>query len=151
MAASGSLGAVEKADRVVVVKSTNTLTLFKGGQALATYSIALGSNPVGPKQQAGDGRTPEGRYILDYKKSDSAFHKAIHISYPNATDMENAKNLGVSPGGAIMIHGQKNHFGWASFNTQLYNWTKGCVALTNEDMDEVWQAVDAGTPIEINP
>lgn len=149
--ASSTMAAVEKADRVVVTKSAKTLTLFSGSRVIATYPIALGFNPVGHKQREGDGRTPEGQYVLDYKKTNSAFHKAIHISYPNSQDIENAKRLGVSPGGAIMVHGQKNKFGWASFYTQSYNWTKGCIALSNEDIDAVWSAVETGTPIEIQP
>jgi murein L,D-transpeptidase YafK len=148
---ASTVAAVEKADRVVIVKSAKTLTLFSGNRVIARYHIALGFNPVGAKQREGDGRTPEGQYVLDFKKADSAFHKAIHISYPNPQDVEHAKKLGVSPGGLIMIHGQKNHFGWAEFNTQRYNWTNGCVALTNEDMDVIWNAVDAGTAIEIRP
>jgi len=151
MAASSSLGAAEKADHVVIVKSTKTLTLYKGEHVLGTYTVAFGAKPVGPKQQEGDERTPEGHYMLDFKKADSAFHKAIHISYPNPQDIENAHKLGVSPGGAIMVHGQSNHARWPSYIAQLFNWTNGCVALTNEDMDAVWQAVDAGTPIEIKP
>lgn len=141
----------EKADRVVVIKSTKTLSLYKGERLLGTYSVVFGANPVGHKQQEGDERTPEGQYILDFKKTDSAFYKAIHISYPNVQDMESAKKRGVSPGGSIMIHGQKNGFGWASFISQYFNWTDGCIALSNEDMDFVWHDVEAGTPIEIKP
>ena len=90
-------------------------------------------------------------YILDYKKENSAFYKAIHISYPNQQDMKRAKELGVDPGGLIMIHGQKNGLGWLSFISQLFNWTDGCIALKNEDMDKIWESVDVGTPIEIKP
>jgi murein L,D-transpeptidase YafK len=104
---------------------------------------------VGHKQQEGDERTPEGKYLLDYKKDDSAFYKAIHISYPNQNDIENAKKRGVSPGGLIMIHGQRNGLGWLSFASQFFNWTNGCIAVTNSEMEEIWLAVDAGTPIEI--
>ncbi len=141
----------EKADSVVVVKSEKKLYLYKAGQVLASYTVVFGASPNGHKQQQGDERTPEGRYTLDYKKADSAFHKAIHISYPNAKDTEAAKKRGVDPGGAVMIHGQKNGFAWASFLTQRFNWTNGCVALANADMDAVWEAVEAGTPIEIKP
>ena len=113
--------------------------------------MAFGDNPVGHKQQEGDERTPEGKYILDYKKDDSSFYKAIHISYPNKDDIESAKKKGVSPGGFIMIHGQKNGYGWAAWITQYFNWTDGCIAVTNSEMDEIWEAVDIGTPIEIKP
>ncbi len=141
----------EKADRVVVEKSKRVLHLYKTGKLLVSYKIALGGEPVGAKQQQGDNKTPEGHYILDFKKPDSAYYKAIHISYPSAQDKENAGKLGVSPGGDVMIHGQPNGYGWAAGMTQQFDWTLGCIALTNEDMEAVWQAVDAGTPIEIKP
>jgi murein L,D-transpeptidase YafK len=143
--------ATEKADHVVVEKSKHLLSLFKSNQRIATYHIELGSNPIGPKQRENDGKTPEGNYILDIKKADSAFYKAIHISYPSTKDLENAHKLGVSAGGDIMIHGQKNGFGWASALTQKFNWTKGCIALNDKDMNDVWTSVDAGTTIEIKP
>lgn len=143
--------AIEKADHVLVDKSDGALILLKDGVEIGSFSVAFGANPEGHKQQEGDERTPEGRYILDYKKADSAFHKAIHISYPNKTDIEKAKKLGVSPGGAVMIHGQKNGFGWAAPILQFFNWTDGCIALKDSDMDLVWLSVDSGTPIEIRP
>lgn len=115
------------------------------------YKIVLGGNPVGHKQQEGDQRTPEGNYILDYKKSDSSFYKAIHVSYPNVKDKKHAKQLGVNPGGFIMIHGQKNGFGWISSLAQQFDWTDGCIAVKNYEMDKIWDAVDVGTPIQINP
>lgn len=142
---------VEKADSVVVLKSEKSLNLYKGEHLLRTYPVVFGGNRVGHKQQEGDKRTPEGKYILDFKKADSAFYKAIHISYPNEQDIENAKKRGISPGSSIMVHGQKNGFGWASFLTQYFNWTNGCIALSNKNMDSVWELVDAGTPIEIRP
>lgn len=143
--------AVEKADLVRVDKSEARLHLLRGGVPFATFHVVFGANPQGHKQQEGDERTPEGRYVLDYKKEDSAFFKAIHISYPNAKDTALAKQRGVSPGGAVMIHGQKNGLGWLAPLAQLVNWTNGCIALTNKDMQVVWDAVDAGTPIEIEP
>lgn len=105
----------EKADIVVVEKSKNLLSLYKADKLLASYHAVFGGNPVGHKEMKGDGKTPEGRYILVSKKSNSAFHKAFHVSYPNTKDKENAKKLGVDPGGDIMVHGQKNGLGWASF------------------------------------
>jgi murein L,D-transpeptidase YafK len=143
--------AAEKADSVVVEKSQKTLSLYQADKLLASYPVVFGANPVGHKQQEGDERTPEGRYTLDFKKADSAFYKAIHISYPNSSDIESARKRGVSPGGAIMVHGQRNNLGWAWFVARFFNWTDGCVALSNQDMDLVWAAVDAGTPIEIKP
>ena len=118
---------------------------------MSEYHVVFGANPKGHKQKEGDERTPEGQYILDYKIEDSAFYKSIHISYPNKEDKRRAKELGVNPGGLVMIHGQKNGFGWLSFIIQRFNWTDGCIAVSNGAMDEIWQAVDVGTPIEIKP
>ena len=141
----------EKADSVLVIKSESELYLVKEGKKIKKYHVSLGSNPKGHKTQEGDERTPEGDYILDYKKEDSAFYKAIHISYPDEQDRKNAKEKGVNPGGAIMIHGQKNGFGWLYFISQYFNWTDGCIAVSNKAMNEIWDAVDAGTPVEIKP
>ena len=143
--------AIEKADWVLVDKSDRKLILLKNHEEIGSFAVSFGANPEDHKQQEGDERTPEGRYILDYKKADSAFYKAIHVSYPNKVDIEKAKKLGVSPGGAVMIHGQKNGFGWAAPVFQFFNWTDGCIALKNSDMDLVWLSVDSGTPIEIRP
>ena len=148
---SSLVGAAEKADLVLVEKSKQLLTLSKAGKTIASYHVVFGANPVGHKQQEGDEKTPEGKYMLDFKKSDSAFHKAIHISYPNAQDIAAAKAKGVSPGGSIMIHGQKNGLGWLTAVSQRFNWTNGCIALSNADMEQVWAYVDAGTTIEIRP
>ncbi len=149
--ASCSVFASEKADFVLVEKSKSSLTLFRADKSFAVFHVVFGANPVGHKLREGDERTPEGRYTLDAKKSDSAFHKAIHISYPNERDVANANTQGVEPGGAIMVHGQKNGLGWLSAIAQLFNWTNGCIALRNDDMDQVWESVDVGTPIEIRP
>ena len=141
----------EKADMVLVIKSEGKLYLKKDGKVFGEYPVVFGANPKGHKLQEGDERTPEGEYVLDYKKEDSAFYKAIHISYPNEFDIERAKNNGVEPGGAIMIHGQKTDIGWLALISQYFNWTDGCIAVSNNDMDEIWEAVDAGTPIKIKP
>lgn len=142
---------LEKADFVLVDKSESTLYLMNNGKTIKVYKIALGGNPAGHKQKEGDERTPEGRYVLDYKNENSKYYKSFHISYPNETDKKNAKMLGMNPGGQIMIHGQKNGFGWLAFIMQRFNWTDGCIAVTNSEMREIWHAVDAGTPIEIRP
>ena len=139
----------ETADSVLVDKSDEKLYLLKDGDVIAEYSVAFGANPGGHKQQEGDERTPEGHYVLDYRKADSAFYKAIHISYPNEADKQAAAARGVDPGGLIMIHGQRNYLGWLSFITQRFNWTDGCIAVTNSEMDEIWNAVFDNTPIEI--
>ena len=139
----------ESADRVLVDKSDEKLYLLKDEAVIAEFSVAFGANPVGHKQQEGDERTPEGHYLLDYKKADSSFYKAIHISYPNDADKQAAAAHGVDPGGLIMIHGQRNRLGWLSFVTQRFNWTDGCIAVTNGEMDQIWNSVSENTPIEI--
>jgi murein L,D-transpeptidase YafK len=136
-------------DLVWVVKSERKMYLLEDEEIIREYDIALGDNPEGHKQQEGDERTPEGLYVLDYKKEDSIFYRAMHISYPNEEDRENARRLGVSPGGFIMIHGQPNNWGWFSSVTQNVDWTDGCIALTNEEMDEFMSLVKVGTMIEI--
>lgn len=141
----------EKADLVVVSKAESRLSLQRAGKQFASFKVAFGANPHGHKQQEGDERTPEGRYVLDSKNPGSGYYKAIHISYPSAQDRAAAKARGVSPGGQVMIHGQKNGLAWLAPIAQLFDWTDGCIALTNADMETVWQAVDVGTPIEINP
>ncbi len=141
----------QKVDHVLVKKSAEKMYLLFEGKVLKTYSVSFGANPDGHKEQEGDERTPQGNYVLDYKKEDSSFYKAIHISYPNEIDIEKAKKAGVSPGGQIMIHGQKNGFAWLSGLTQYFNWTDGCIAVTNQEMEEIWNLVDTGTPIEIQP
>lgn len=141
----------EKADTVLVIKSESKLYLKKDGKTLKEYSVALGANPKEHKQKQGDERTPEGRYILDYKKEDSSFYKAIHISYPNTEDKKRAKELNVNPGGSIMIHGQKMALGGCRLFRNGSTGQVGCIAVTNSEMDEIWQAVDVGTPIEIKP
>jgi len=140
-----------KADAVLVDKSDAKLYLMKQDSKYASFQVTFGGESKGHKQQQGDERTPEGHYTLDYKNPNSSFYRSIHISYPNAQDRENARKLGVDPGGDIMIHGQANGWEWASIIAQLFNWTNGCIALKNLDMDRVWEAVDPGTPIEIRP
>jgi len=136
---------------VRVLKSESKLQLLAGEKLVREFKVVFGDNPAGHKVQEGDERTPEGFYTLDYKKADSDFYKAIHITYPNAKDIASAKARGVNPGGQVMIHGQKNGLGWLDFISRHFNWTKGCVALSNADMDVVWALVKEGTPIEILP
>lgn len=141
----------QKADEVLVIKSERRLYLINNGKTFATYKVTFGGDPNGHKQIQGDQKTPEGKYLLDYKNANSRYYKSIHISYPNKKDRENAKRLGASPGGEIMIHGQLNGWEWAAPLVQLFSWTDGCIALTNKDMDQLWLAIDPGTPIEIKP
>ncbi|MCC0038177.1 MAG: L,D-transpeptidase family protein [Brucellaceae bacterium] len=144
-------GAADKADLVRVDKSDRRLELLRKGTVLRSYRVALGNAPEGHKREEGDERTPEGRYVLDWRNPGSSFHKSIHISYPNAADRAAAKAAGRDPGGLIMIHGQPNGFGWWSWLLQLVDWTDGCIAVTDAEMDEIWTMVDNGTPIEITP
>jgi hypothetical protein len=146
-----SLAIGAQADRVIVEKSSRRLTLLHQGKVLKVYHVALGHTPVGRKECEGDGRTPEGLYRIDLHKSDSAFHLALHISYPNASDVEVARAKGCSPGGAIMIHGTRNGLGWLGRLHRLVDWTAGCIAVTNWEIEEIWRAVPVGTPIEIRP
>ena len=138
-------------DRVVVEKSKRTMTLLKQDREVRTYKIALGRDPVGPKVRLGDNRTPEGIYYVDYKVRNSAYHRALHLSYPNPDDVERARALGVPPGGSIMIHGMKNDHLWMGDVQYLFNWTNGCIALTNREIEEVWALVSPWTPVEIRP
>jgi len=144
-----TLNSVADVDLVKVDKSDRKMYLMANGNVVKEYRIALGANPKGHKIQEGDERTPEGTYTLDYMKLDSAFYKAMHISYPNSNDIAHAKSLGVSPGSFIMVHGQKNGFGWLSFVSQWFNWTNGCVALADDEMDEFIKLVKVGTKIQI--
>lgn len=139
------------ADSVLIKKKQRKLYLIKNGKTYRTYSVRLGSNPVGHKQKDGDERTPEGQYVLDSRNENSKFHKSIHISYPNQEDQKYAKEAGLDPGGAIMIHGQPNGLGWAWRLLSLWDWTDGCIAVNNHDMDEIWNLVENGTSIEITP
>jgi len=140
-----------RADRVFVVKSARTLTLLNHGRVLKVYAVALGGNPAGPKARQGDHKTPEGVYVLDRRNGHSQFYRSIHISYPNAQDRERARKLGVLPGGDIMVHGLPNGYGWIGSGHRARDWTDGCIAVTDEEMDEIWRAVADGTPIEIRP
>jgi murein L,D-transpeptidase YafK len=139
------------ADRVVVNKAERRLTLYFREQPLRTYRVALGSHPVGPKQQEGDGRTPEGSYVLDYRNSKSAFHLSLHVSYPSTADSARARERGVKPGGLIMVHGLPNRLGFLGSLHTLNDWTDGCVAVTNTEIEEIWRVVPDGTSILINP
>ncbi|WP_308642618.1 L,D-transpeptidase family protein [Mesorhizobium sp. GbtcB19] len=139
----------QKVDLVRVEKSQRQLQLIGAGKVLRSYDIALGGDPVGQKHREGDQRTPEGRYVLDWRNPNSVAHKSIHISYPNADDLASARSRGVDPGGFIMIHGQPNGFGWVGRLLQMVDWTDGCIAVTDSDMDEIWTMVADGTPIEI--
>lgn len=140
-----------KADRVVVLKSERRLILMRGDRVLKIYPVALGRYPKGHKQFQGDSRTPEGEYLLDFKLKNSQFYRAIRVSYPNSQDIARARALGKDPGGKIMIHGLPNRMSASRVGHPSLDWTQGCIAVNNRQMDEIWQMVDAGTPIEIHP
>lgn len=139
-----------RATRVVVNKGRREMLLLRGESVLRSYRIALGRNPLGHKQHEGDGRTPEGHYVIDRRNPKSAYHLALHISYPNGADHDRARQLGLDPGGDIMIHGFPNG-GAAPPDHPEKDWTQGCIAVTDREMDEIWQLVADGTPIEILP
>lgn len=140
-----------RADMVLVTKSERHLVLLQRGKPVKAYRVALGRNPVGHKEREGDGRTPEGLYRIDFHKTDSAFHRSLHISYPNPRDIEIARSRGIDPGGAIMIHGIRNGLRWIGKLHGLVDWTAGCIAVTNREIEELWLGVPDGTPIEIRP
>jgi murein L,D-transpeptidase YafK len=139
------------ADRVVVLKSERALRLVNHGRVIKAYKVALGGDPIGPKTRQGDHKTPEGSYVLDFRNAHSKFYKAIHISYPSARDRAAAGELGASPGGDVFLHGLPNGFGYLGAAHRLKDWTDGCIAVTNAEIDEIWGAVPDGTPIEIQP
>jgi murein L,D-transpeptidase YafK len=140
-----------RADRVLVLKKERALQLLSQGKVIKSYKVALGGDPVGPKTRQGDHRTPEGIYVLDSRNEHSQFHKSIHISYPSGRDRTAARAHGVSPGGDVFVHGLPNGYGWIGASHRAKDWTDGCIAVTNEEIEEIWKAVRDGTPIEIRP
>jgi len=140
-----------KADRIVVLKSERTLMLMHEGKPFKTYKVALGGQPIGPKTQQGDHKTPEGTYTIDGRNLHSQFYKGLHVSYPSAQDVAQARKRGVSPGGAIMIHGLPNGMAWVGSAHLARDWTDGCIAVTDEEIDEIWKLVPNGTLVEIKP
>lgn len=140
-----------KADRVVVLKSERRMALMHGDRVLDVFHVALGRYAKGHKIKEGDQRTPEGSYVLEEKLSKSKFYKALLISYPNANDVARARYLGLRPGGKIEIHGLPDGWTARQLNHPSFDWTDGCIAVTNREMDRIWARVDAGTPIEIYP
>jgi murein L,D-transpeptidase YafK len=146
---NSSLPASAIADKVLVLKGERKLLLMKGNEVLKTYTVSLGGNPVGLKVREGDRKTPEGNYVLDRHNAHSQYHRSIHISYPNAEDVARARKLGVPTGGDLFIHGLPNDF--KGSDQQQGDWTNGCIAVTNAEIDEIWRVVADGTPIEIKP
>ena len=141
----------EQADQIIVLKSQHTLTLLSHGKPIKTYKVALGTDGSGPKEHQGDHKTPEGKYIIDAKNPKSRFHLALHVSYPNAADKAHAKAQGLPPGGDIMIHGVEKKYEYLGSLQHNYDWTDGCIALTNPEIEEVSRLVPIGTLVEIKP
>ncbi|MGA9071914.1 MAG: L,D-transpeptidase family protein [Terracidiphilus sp.] len=142
---------MEKADSILILKKDHLMELLSGGTVIRAYKVALGRGGLAAKEREGDARTPEGHYVIDAKYPVSHYHKALHVSYPSAEDRKRAARQGVSPGGSIMIHGLPNGQGWLGAAHRLYDWTLGCIAVTDEEIDEVYQLVPVGTPVEIRP
>lgn len=139
------------ADSIVVQKSRHTLTLYSWGHPVRTFLVALGTNPVGDKIRQGDGRTPEGLFHIDARNPESRYYKSLHISYPDAAHIRAARSRGVPAGGDIMIHGLPPRYAFVGAAHRDYDWTEGCIALTDQEIDELWQEVPDGTPIDIKP
>ena len=139
------------ADRIVLEKAARRLTLFNNGRILKSYSVALGRVPIGAKEYEGDQRTPEGIYRIDFHKPDSDYHLALHISYPETHDVERAAVEGLSAGSDIMIHGLPNGRGWIGRFHRRSDWTAGCIAVADFEIEEIYRAVPDGTPIELRP
>lgn len=136
--------------KVLVLKGERRMLLLNGDFVQRSFEVELGRNPVGAKQHQGDGRTPEGEYVIDWRKRDSQYYRALHISYPNSRDSETARQLGRPTGGMIMIHGQPSQYKVQYLKIDA-DWTQGCIAVSNAAMDELWSVVADGTPIEIRP
>lgn len=147
------LAAEQAIDNILVEKSARKMYLRQGDKNIKEYNIRLGSNPTGHKEQEGDGRTPEGKYTISGRNPKSAYHLSLRISYPNAADKKRAADKKVNPGGDIMIHGYPNYAPNTAFDVihNNYNWTAGCIAVTDKEIEEIWQLVLIGTPIEIKP
>lgn len=145
-----AVGAVT-ADRVLIEKRAHRLTLLRAGSVLRTYRVALGSGGLERKLRQGDARVPEGIYRVDSRNANSGYHRALHISYPSAADVARARAAGYQPGGDVMIHGIKNGFGWLGSLHAEHDWTLGCIAVTDPEIEEIWRLVPNGCLVEIRP
>jgi murein L,D-transpeptidase YafK len=143
--------ATPQADKVLVQKSARQLTLLRNGKPLRVYHVSLGSNPKGAKEREGDEKTPEGLYTIDSRNAYSKYHLALHVSYPNAADRARARRLHVRPGGEIMIHGTPNRWRGLRVAFEHTDWTAGCIAVSDHDIEEIWKLVPNGTVVEIRP
>lgn len=149
--ADDPLPANTRVDRILILKAQRQLQLLSGEKVVRTYKIALGTNPVGPKERQGDGKTPEGIYTISGRNPESSYHRSLRVSYPNADDLARARKMGINPGGDIFIHGITNGYGWVGVGHRLKDWTLGCIAVTNDEIEEIWRVVPNGTVVEIRP
>lgn len=150
-ATTDSSASAKKVDHILIEKSAHKMTLLLGDKVVKTYKVALSTEPVGPKERVGDHRVPEGSYIIEGKIPHSQFHMALRVSYPNAADRERAKKLGVAPGGNIEIHGLPDAYAAVGSLHRLHDWTDGCIALTNAEIEEICPLIAVGTPVQIRP
>jgi len=148
---AGGIYAQESVDLVIVHKGKRKMVLVANEKPIRTYKISLGGNPRGHKIRQGDHRTPEGRYVIDYRNPGSRYHLSLHISYPSEQDRRRARQRGDDPGGMIMIHGLPNRWGRDAAELEGRDWTDGCIAVSNQAIEEIWQLVHNGTPVEIKP
>ena len=144
-------GPVALADSVVVEKKAHRLTLYFLGRPIKRYLVALGGQPVGDKVSIGDRRTPEGLFAVEDRNDHSDFHLSLRLTYPDERHQARADSLGLQPGGDIMIHGLPKGQGTLGARHRRVDWTNGCIALTDEEIEELWRAVPIGTPVEIKP
>jgi murein L,D-transpeptidase YafK len=135
--------------RIVILKSARTMTVEHSGLPTKIYKVALGGQPTGAKEEQGDHKTPEGEYYVDAKNAHSQFYMALHLSYPNAKDRVRARKRGVNPGGDVEIHGLGKKYGWIGARHRLTDWTDGCIAVTNEEIEDIFQIIPVGTRVEI--
>jgi murein L,D-transpeptidase YafK len=147
----GLAAGLGKADRILVHKAERRLDLLRDGQILKSYPIALGRVPIGPKRRQGDGRTPEGQYVIDGRSTRSPYHRALHISYPNRRDQARALTSRADPGDSLAVHGMPDRYGRHDPTRFFSDWTDGCIAVGNLAIEEIWDSVATGTPIEILP
>ena len=140
-----------KVDRVVILKKEHKMLLLSGEQVVRSYRVALGRGGLAPKLRRGDGRTPEGTYKIDSRNPASKYYRALHISYPDHSDAERARRLGFNAGGDIEIHGVGRNYDWITPDKhRMSDWTEGCIAVTNREIDEIWMLVPDGTPVEVH-
>jgi len=149
LALAATAATMPQVDHILVLKTKHKMMLMSGDQVVKAYSVALGAGGLAPKRRQGDNRTPEGVYRVDFRNPASHYHRALHVSYPDESDRESARKRGVSPGGDIMIHGLGPDFKWLGTEHYRNDWTAGCIAVTDEEIEEIWRLVPDGVMVEI--